>query len=163
MSTPAAVAIAAAVLAKAALIDYRMPKPDDAVIEVWAEVFAGQQVWLAEAIDAVAVHYRQPEAPRLMPGHILKIVASLPLGANSSDDRINHWLGQCSRNPYSLAVEDRTGIAPPQWEPPTGLTIAESTDWASQQYRAWLLDNRDRLAHAVRTHTPRTGITSDRL
>lgn len=159
MSTPAAVAIAAAVLAKAALIDYRMPKPDDAVIEVWAEVFCGQPVWLAEAIDAVAVHYRQPAAPRLMPGHILKIVATIPLGATSSDDRINHWLGQCSRNPYSLAVEDRTGIPTPQWEAPPDLSGADATAWACKQHHSWLLEHRDELAHAIRTHTPRTGLS----
>lgn len=161
--TATAFDIAAAVLAKASLLDYRMPKRDDAVADAWAEVFTGQPVWLPEALHAVAVHYRQHEAPRLMPGHILKIVASLPLGADSSDERINHWLGTCARNPYSLAVEDRTGITPPQWEAPAGLTVSEGIDWASQQYRAWLLEHRAELAHAVRTHTPRTGLPPDRL
>ena len=162
MSTPA-LAIASAVLAKAGLADYRMPKPDDAVTEVWAEVFENQPIWLPEALQAVAIHYRQHDAPRLMPGHVLKLVSALPLGATSRDDRINHWLGQCARNPYSLAVEDRTGIPTPQWEAPAGLSVADATAWASQQHRAWLLDNRDRLAHAVRTHTPRTGLPTDRL
>lgn len=73
-------------LAKARLLDGRMPSPDPAVIAAWAEAFYRTRVTREEAAAAVIQHYRQPAPRPLMPGDVLDLVHSKRRTQAAHDD-----------------------------------------------------------------------------
>src|SRR5574338_215388 len=72
--------IAGRVLAYAKLLDGRMPQADPGVLKAWTQVFDGQPVFLEESLQAVTEHYRQENAPRIMPGDIIGRIRRMPIG-----------------------------------------------------------------------------------
>ncbi|WP_032376679.1 hypothetical protein [Rhodococcoides fascians] len=148
--------VAARVLAKATLLDSRMPTCDEAVIAAWAEVFDGQGIYLHEALQAVRDFYRGQPRDRLMPGDVIARVKAMPLGSTSSDERIRAWLWASAQYPFSPAIRDATGIDVPRWDDtPTELTkAAEIVDWARTRNIAWVREHLDDLIDAIRAKPP---------
>ncbi|OZD05118.1 hypothetical protein CH275_12165 [Rhodococcus sp. 06-235-1A] len=146
-----AIDIAADVLAKAALLDYRMPRRDDGVTAAWAEIFVDEPIWIKEALEAVAIHYKKPDPTRLMPGTVLAIVAAIPIGPDSSDERVDSWLLGCAQHPYSFAIEEHTGVKTPRWDDtPAGFDTAAAKAWATNGNIVWVREHRDELAQGLR-------------
>jgi len=67
---------AATALAKARLLDGRMPVAGPATVAAWAEIFLRTRVTPAEAAQAVAAYYAQPQPWPIMPGDVLDLVHS---------------------------------------------------------------------------------------
>lgn len=66
----------AAALAKARLLDGRMPVAGPATVAAWAEIFVRTCVTPTEAAQAVAAYYAQPQPWPIMPGDVLDLVHS---------------------------------------------------------------------------------------
>lgn len=138
--------IAKAVLAKASAYDQRMPDPDVTVLEAWTEAFSGGGVWMAEALDAVAEHYRQPRPPRIMPGDVIAAIAKMPV--TSSRERLASEIGFWAQYPYSRRIQELTGL---EWAPtyptPDGVHGNPDTEriFHRQEFQEWILDNLDRM------------------
>ena len=139
--------IAQAVLAKAKAIDPHMPKSDRIVLAAWADVFEGQKIWAREALDAVSEHYRDPEAPRLMPGHVLAYCRDLPPWSSHehAQEFLTHWAGY----PYSDTIERYTGIQWPEVTPPDDMDLKAERAWLAETRLKWVQENLGLLTGAI--------------
>lgn len=150
-----AVSIATRVLAKASLLDSRMPVEDETVIAAWAEVFEGQAIWLHEALEAVKDFYREQTRDRIMPADVLTRIAAMPLGSNSSDERIKAWLWTWAQHPFALVIQDKSGVETPRWDdPPAGLDNAAVKSWAVRGNIAWMREHLAELIDGIRAEKP---------
>lgn len=112
MPSPTSVAIATKVIAKARVIDYKMrmnstAEDDAAQIAAWAEVFDGEPVWPSEALEAVAAHYRKPNAYPLMPSDVIEYCKRQPV--TSSPEHVSWFLDVWAQHPWSQAIEELVG------------------------------------------------------
>jgi hypothetical protein len=138
--------IAGDVLSRAALLDPRI-NVELPVIEAWADLFEGQKVWMDEALKAVNLHYSKPNPFPIMPGDIIAFCANCAPG--SSADHANDFLDYWCDYPYAEAIEEVSGIAPPTFTVPDGLTLNERRQHLVKQLTAWVDENRARLVEAI--------------
>lgn len=131
--------IAGRVLAYAKLLDGRMPQADPGVLKAWTQVFDGQPVFLEESLQAVTEHYRQENAPRIMPGDIIGRIRRMPIGPQSSTERIDHEINKWANRPWSPALATLTGVDIPD-------DVRETPD----AYRQWVDWHRDALHNGIR-------------
>ncbi|QNL30538.1 hypothetical protein SEA_SPEEDDEMON_880 [Gordonia phage SpeedDemon] len=139
--------IAQAILTKAAIVDPRVRVSDElggiaAQVAAWAELLRDSDVFLQEGLDAVAAHYRKPNAFPIMPGDVIGYVNRLPV--TSSPERVRHWLRKWSYFPYSTVIQEKCGLhwAPP--EPPAEVAAAGTKavrQFHRGQFQAWIGQN----------------------
>lgn len=145
--------IAAAVIAKAQIMDHRMRQGNDttdldAQILAWAECFEGQPVWPHEALDAVAAHYRKPNPFPIMPGDVLTYCATQP--PHSSLEHVQDFIDEWRRFPASTILSELSGVPLPDdlWDEPDH-TRPFDRDAMRHRYERWIAENRGLIAQGI--------------
>ncbi|MEV0759611.1 hypothetical protein [Nocardia sp. NPDC050435] len=150
MSNPAAVDAASRAYAYASALDPRLPDPDPARIQAWADCFTDADVWPVEAVAAVRIYYQRPNPFPIMPGDVITLVAAMP--PNSSEARLRQFFRTWSEYPYSGQIQRVTGI---DWEPsyptPEGIHGDPAAERAFHvaELQAWVRNNWQDLLRAA--------------
>ncbi|MBF6085134.1 hypothetical protein IU485_27560 [Nocardia cyriacigeorgica] len=160
MTSQQAVAAAAQAYAVAAALDPRIPDPDQARLQAWAAVFDGEDVWPAEAVEAVKAHYRRRNAFPVLPGDIIAAIKAMP--PNSSRDRLRAFIARWADYPYSGQIQRVTGM---DWQPtyptPPGIHGDPAAERAYHvaELQAWVRDHwNDILRAGMARELPEEGL-----
>lgn len=151
MTTEKAATLAGEVLDLASRLDVRIREAAisalDAMVAAWAQCFDGQNVWLSEARDAVIFHYSKSNAFPIMPGDVIAFCARCPV--YSSREHASDFLTFWAAHPYSDAIEAHTGVRPPQFNVPEGMSFTDERQFLAERLARWVGDNRRELVDAV--------------
>lgn len=147
--------IAGRVLEEISLLDTRIRVTED-VILAWARVFEGQEVFFEEAMRAVHGHYRKPNAFSIQPGDVIGYCTSCPPW--SSAEHASAFLDLWAQYPYSVVIEDYTGVRIPRRDVPDEVPPHQHREWLVERTTEWVNENRAELIAALleRRHKPVT-------
>lgn len=146
MVAATALIIAGEVLTRAYDIDPRIRFTKETV-KAWATCFEGVKVFPEEALAAVHHHYNQPNAFVILPGDVIGYCAMCP--PYSSAEHATFFLDYWVTYPHSDAIEDQSGIKPPEFPLPAYVTGDSERQYLIEQLTHWVDANRDELVAAI--------------